>query len=184
DNTSVCLLSLDSIGNPRKFFRVLHRLALEKHVVVFIPSRGLKSSRYFADDAGYELEEVDPQALDEIIRDTGSMVVTRRESMYDIAHLLTQQPLPRGDRVALISKCEGLAMQLKRAATRVGLQPHRMTVYEYPINNLAKQAQDALANAAIDAVLVTVVEVGTVPILDSLTNELDEIAAQAQDTPF
>lgn len=184
DNTSVCLLSLDSIGNPRKFFRVLHRLALEKHVVVFIPSRALKSSRYFADDAGYELEEVDPQALDEIIRDTGSMVVTRRESMYDIAHLLTRQPLPRGDRVALISNSEGLAMHMEQAAARFGLQPHSMTVNESPINNLAKQAQHALANPAIDAVLVTVVEVGPAHILDSLTKELDEIAAQAQDTPL
>ena len=184
DNTSICLLSLDSIGNPRKFFRVLRRLSLEKHVVVFIPSRALKSSRYFADDAGYELEEVNPRVLDEIIRDTGSMVVTRRESMYDIAHLLARQPLPKGNRVALISNSEGLTMHMEQAAARFELEPHVVTVYESPIDKLAEQAQRSLADPAIDAVLVTAVDVSTGLMLDRLTAELDSIAAQTQDTPL
>ena len=184
DNTSICLLSLDSIGNPRKFFRVLRRLSLEQHVVVFIPSRALKSSRYFADDAGYELEEVNPRVLDEIIRDTGSMVVTRRESMYDIAHLLARQPLPKGNRVALISNSEGLTMHMEQAAARFELEPHVVTVYESPIDKLAEQAQRSLADPAIDAVLVTAVDVSTGLMLDRLTAELDSIAAQTQDTPL
>src|SRR5699024_5823064 len=184
DNTSICLLSLDSIGNPRKFFRVLRRLSLEKHVVVFIPSRALKSSRYFADDAGYELEEVNPRVLDEIIRDTGSMVVTRRESMYDIAHLLARQPLPKGNRVALISNSEGLTMHMEQAAARFELEPQVVTVYESPIDKLAEQAQRSHADPAIDALLDTSVDVSAGLMLDRLPAELDSIAAQTQDTPL
>ncbi|HHU66398.1 MAG TPA: hypothetical protein GXZ33_00890, partial [Corynebacterium sp.] len=37
-DTDICLLTLDAIGNPRKFFRVLRRLALEKPVVIFTPA--------------------------------------------------------------------------------------------------------------------------------------------------
>ena len=37
--TRVCLLSLDSIGNPRKFSRIARRLARRKPVVVFAPGR-------------------------------------------------------------------------------------------------------------------------------------------------
>ncbi|MGP5294088.1 GNAT family N-acetyltransferase [Corynebacterium casei] len=184
DNTSICLLSLDSIGNPRKFFRVLRRLALEKHVVVFIPSRALKSARYYADDAPYELEDVDPRALDETIRNTGSMVVTRRETMYDIAHLLALQPLPQGNRVALISNSEGLTTQMEQAATRFGLDPRPVTVYKSPIENIADQAKQSIANPEIDAVLVVVVEVGSGHMLNRVSKELDELAAATQDTPL
>ena len=35
--TRVCLLSLDSIGNPRKFSRIARRLTRRKPVVVFAP---------------------------------------------------------------------------------------------------------------------------------------------------
>ena len=37
--TRVCLLSLDSIGNPRKFSRITRRLTRRKPVVVFAPGR-------------------------------------------------------------------------------------------------------------------------------------------------
>src|SRR5699024_10394442 len=133
---------------------------------------------------GYELEEVNPRVLDEIIRDTGSMVVTRCESMYDIAHLLARQPLPKGNRVALISNSEGLTMHMEQAAARFELEPHVVTVYESPIDKLAEQAQRSLADPAIDAVLVTAVDVSTGLMLDRLTAELDSIAAQTQDTPL
>src|SRR5699024_10868008 len=114
--------------------------------------RALKSSRYFADDAGYELEEVNPRVLVEIIRDTGSMVVTRRESMYVIAHLLARQPLPKGNRVALISNSEGLTMHMEQAAARFAREPHVVTVYESPIDKPAEPAQRSLAHSAMDAV--------------------------------
>ena len=39
DATRVCLLSLDSIGNPRKFSRITRRLTRRKPVVVFAPGR-------------------------------------------------------------------------------------------------------------------------------------------------
>ena len=39
DATKVCLLSLDSIGNPRKFSRIIRRLARRKPVIVFSPGR-------------------------------------------------------------------------------------------------------------------------------------------------
>ena len=39
EDTRVCLLSLDSIGNPRKFSRLARRLARRKPVVVFAPGR-------------------------------------------------------------------------------------------------------------------------------------------------
>ena len=116
ENTRICLLSLDSIGNPRKFFRVLRRLALDKHVVVFLPSRALKSARHYAVEG---LSAASPAALDEIIRCTGAMVVTRRDAMLDIAQLLARQPVPQGRRIAVMSNSSGLTSQMEQALSLI-----------------------------------------------------------------
>ena len=44
--TRVCLLSLDSIGNPRKFSRITRRLTRRKPVVVFAPGRASRSDAH------------------------------------------------------------------------------------------------------------------------------------------
>ncbi|QNQ89290.1 GNAT family N-acetyltransferase [Corynebacterium poyangense] len=186
ENTDICLLSLDSIGNPRKFFRVLHRLALEKHVVVFIPSRALQSARHYGEAEGMSLEAIGPHALDEVIRQTGSMVVTRRDTMYDIAQLLARQPLPRGNNVAVVSNSAGLTQQMAQSARRFGLEPHPFTVLEEPVSGIAARIEECLNDDGIDAVLATVVEVGIepdAPVLTAAAERLAELAARTTDTP-
>lgn len=175
DTTRVCLLSLDVIGNPRKFFRVLRRLALEKHVVVFVPSRALASARHHAAPG---LPAVAPHVLDSVIRDTGAMVVSRRDTMFDIAQILARQPAPRGRRVAVISNSNGLTVQMARCAQRFGLRPRSVTVYEDPVDGLAAHAAAALEDPTIDAVVCAVVEVGT-PISQAAHARLEQLAAAA-----
>lgn len=154
-DTEVCLLSLDTIGNPRKFFRVLSRLALDKRVVVFIPSRALKSARHYAVEG---LETASTQALDEVIRNTGAMVVTRRETMFDIAQLLARQPVPRGPRITVISNSAGLTAQMTQSAQRFGLEPTAITVLEEPVTGILEATERALQES--DVVLSGIVEIG------------------------
>ncbi|MEJ5998179.1 GNAT family N-acetyltransferase [Corynebacterium sp. H130] len=155
DQTQVCLLSLDAIGNPRKFFRVLARLALDKRVVVFIPSRALKSARHYAIEG---LETASTKALDEVIRATGAMVVTQRETMFDIAQLLARQPVPRGNRITVISNSAGLTAQMAQSAERFGLEPTAITVLEEPVRGILEATRKALQEA--DVVLSGIVEIG------------------------
>lgn len=180
ENTRICLLSLDSIGNPRKFFRVLRRLALDKHVVVFLPSRALKSARHYAVEG---LSAASPAALDEIIRCTGAMVVTRRDAMLDIAQLLARQPVPQGRRIAVMSNSSGLTAQMEQAAWRFGLRPHATTVVDDPAPAITEQARRALEDPGIDAVLCAVVEVGEF-ILKEAYVSLSQLAATTTDTPL
>ncbi|QPK79843.1 GNAT family N-acetyltransferase [Corynebacterium lizhenjunii] len=156
-DTHICLLSLDTIGNPRKFFRVLRRLALDKPVVVFLPSRALQSARHYEQEG---LIAASPAVLDDIIRNTGAMVVTRRDEMYDIAQLLARQPVPRGRRIRVISNSAGLSDQMVASAARFGLKASAVTVYDSPAAGIAQQAAQALADPDVDAVLCAVVEIG------------------------
>ncbi len=180
ENTRICLLSLDSIGNPRKFFRVLRRLALDKHVVVFLPSRALKSARHYAVDG---LSAASPAALDEIIRYTGAMVVTRRDAMLDIAQLLARQPVPQGRRIAVMSNSSGLTAQMEQAAWRFGLRPRATTVVDDPAPAITEEARRALADPNIDAVLCAVVEVGEFILKDAYSS-LSQLASTTTDTPL
>lgn len=170
DRTKICLLSLDVIGNPRKFFRILRRLALEKHVVVFLPSRALKSARH------YELEGLSTasaDALDKVIRETGTMVTTRRDAMFDIAEFLTKQPVPRGRRIAVISNSAGLSTQMHQAAERFGFTSTPITINGDPLGIIA-ETEKHLADPHIDVVFPAIVEIAE-PITANVWQKLSQL---------
>lgn len=188
DATNVCLLSLDAIGNPRKFFRVLRRLALEKHSIIFTPSRALHSARHTADQhisSTHEdpRPEAPPAALDELIRRTGAIVVSRRDAMFDIAQILARQPLPQGINVTVISNSAGLSEQMSQAAIRFGLNPKAVTVTDNPVPGLLEATQDALEDRHSHAVVTAAVEIGD-PILDEVHGCLSRLAATTETKPI
>ncbi|MGO4956305.1 GNAT family N-acetyltransferase [Luteococcus sp. Sow4_B9] len=174
ERTRVCLLSLDSVGNPRKFFRVMRRLALTKPVVVFTPSRALNSAR----NDQLDLPSAPAKALDQVINQTGAIVVSRRDTMYDIAQLIARQPIPRGRRVRVIANSGGLAHQMAQAAIRFGLEPgDPVVVHDQPAaEQLIARTAEAAASGEVDAVVSAVVEVAD-PLLDEVHRGLTEIAS-------
>ncbi|MEL4505013.1 GNAT family N-acetyltransferase [Luteococcus sp. H138] len=179
ERTRVCLLSLDSVGNPRKFFRVLRRLALAKHVVVFTPSRALLSAH--SDVPG--LPSAPASALDQVIEQSGAIVVSRRDTMYDVAQILARQAVPRGRRVRVFSNSSGLANQMRQAAVRFGLEPgEAVTIHEHPSTGaLERAAAEAVADPEVDAVVAAVVEVVD-PVLEQVRDGLAELAASSGET--
>ncbi|MFZ2259873.1 acyl-CoA synthetase (NDP forming) [Luteococcus japonicus] len=178
--TRVCLLSLDSVGNPRKFFRVLRRLALTKPVVIFTPSRALNSARHDELD----LPSAPATALDQVIAQSGAIVVDRRDIMYDIAQLIARQPMPGGRRVRVISNSAGLTHQMAQAALRFGLEPgDGVVVHAEPAaEELVSAAAAAVDSGEVDAVVCAVVEVVD-PLLEQVHAGLAEIAARTRTVP-
>ncbi|MHA2789273.1 GNAT family N-acetyltransferase [Corynebacterium sp. S7] len=158
EDTNVCLLSIDSIGNPRKFFRVLRALAKDKHVVVFMPSRALHSARHYQQEG---LVHASARSLDQVVKHAGAVVVNRRDTMYDIAQILARQPLPAGPNVAVVSNSRGISQHMYESAQRFGLRP---TAYSAPdgdpLEALTQLIDEILANAleSVDAIVITVVD--------------------------
>ncbi|GAA3611975.1 GNAT family N-acetyltransferase [Microlunatus ginsengisoli] len=116
--TRVCLLALDSIGNPRKFSRIARRLANRKPVVVLDPGRTHRAAHYGVRGG---LGHAPDEAVDSLFRQAGVMVVHRRGAMFDIAKIASRQPLPRGPRVRLITNSPTLAVQMSHTIAGVGL---------------------------------------------------------------
>jgi acyl-CoA synthetase (NDP forming)/RimJ/RimL family protein N-acetyltransferase len=176
--TRVCLLTLDSIGNPRKFSRITRRLARRKPVVVFAPGR-----THRADHAGVRggLGHAPEEAVDALFRQAGIMVVHRRGDMIDIAKIASRQPLPSGPRVRIITNSLTLAHQMLQKMDSVGLirdpEPELLGADANP-EAFGRAARQALADQRYDSVVCGAVNAfnqGT----DNIILALENVAAEA-----
>lgn len=178
DSTRVCLLTLDSIGNPRKFSRIARRLARKKPVVVFAPGRTER-----ADHAGVRggLGHAGEEAVDALFRQAGVMVVHRRSDMIDIAKIAARQPLPSGPRVRIVTNSLTLARQMMQKMESVGLlrdpQPELLEP-EADSAAFVAAARAALADPRYDSVVCAAVNAfgqGT----EDVILGLEQVAADA-----
>jgi acyl-CoA synthetase (NDP forming) len=176
--TRVCLLALDSIGNPRKFSRIARRLTRRKPVVVLEPGRASRSLHYgVRGGLGHAPEE----AVDALFRQAGVMVVHRRGAMFDIAKIAARQPLPSGARVRLVTNSVTLAAQMQQTVAATGLLEDEAPILLTPTagpEEFVPAARAALADPAYDSVVCAAVNVfdeGTEDVIAAL----DEVAGEA-----
>ena len=175
DQTRICLLSLDSLGNPRKFTRIVRRLARRKPVVVVSPGRARRASR--PDDHGQTYAP--DAAVDALFRQSGVIVTDRRDEMFGIAQVAARQPLPAGPRTKLIMNSETLAHQSSHTVTASGLilagDPVVLAPGQPP-EQLAELVAEALRDDGCDAVICAVIGVfGSDP--QAARWRLEELAA-------
>ena len=176
--TRVCLLSLDSIGNQRKFSRITRRLTRRKPVVVFAPGRTSRGAH-----AGVRsgLGHAPDEAVDALFRQAGVMVVHRRSAMIDIAKIAARQPLPPGPRVRIITNSVTLAQQMRQTVDAVGLLRDREPVLLGAVAEptaFVEAAREALGDPACDSVVCAAVNVfdqGT----EAVILALEDVAAEA-----
>ncbi|HYI56482.1 MAG TPA: GNAT family N-acetyltransferase, partial [Microlunatus sp.] len=157
DNTLVCLLSLDSIGNPRKFSRIVRRLARRKPVIVFSPGRADRADHYGVRGGLGHAEEA---AIDALFRQNGVIVTHRRQGMIDAARVVSRQPLPTGPRVQLITNSATLARQMAATAEASGLvlKPEPLILAPNAgADEFQAAAGEALGDDRCDSVICTAV---------------------------
>lgn len=118
-NTDVVLLYLESFGNPRKFGRVARRVARKKPIVAMKAGRTAAGARaassHTAALAGSET------AVDALFHQAGVLRADTLEELLDLTSLLASQPLPRGNRVAIVTNAGGLGILCADACEAAGL---------------------------------------------------------------
>lgn len=153
--TRVCVLSLDSIGNPRKFSRITRRLARRKPVIVFAPGRASRSSH--AGDRG-GLHRLPAEAIDAMFRQSGVLVLHRRDAMFDLASILARQPLPSGPRLCLVTNSATLRRQATQTSARLGLGVESVVLDpDASTDEVIAAVEEQLRSPDSDAVLCAVV---------------------------
>ncbi|TML87413.1 MAG: GNAT family N-acetyltransferase [Actinobacteria bacterium] len=120
DGTDVVLLYVESFGNPRSFSRIARRVSRRKPIVAVKSGRSaagtLAATSHTAALASPEA------AVDALFRQTGVIRVDTLEQLFDVAHVLTHQPLPRGGRVAIVGNAGGPGILAADACEGQGLE--------------------------------------------------------------
>jgi acyl-CoA synthetase (NDP forming) len=113
-------LYLESFGNSAKFARFARRFALRKPLLAVVGGRSAGGSRA---GASHTAAAATPAVgVDALFAQAGVIGCRDAEDLARTAVLLTQQPLPRGRRVAIVSNAGGMGVLAADAAADEGLE--------------------------------------------------------------
>jgi acyl-CoA synthetase (NDP forming)/GNAT superfamily N-acetyltransferase len=148
--TEIALLYLESFGNPRKFARIARRFARRKPIVAVKSGRGamVAGLRH----TSVEVPEASVQALFEA---SGVIRTDTLAQLFDVALLLTTQPLPEGNRVAVVGHSTALGMLVADALATAGMELARLVDVgtDADAGEFGAALRDALAAPDVDAVV-------------------------------
>ncbi|MCH8628594.1 GNAT family N-acetyltransferase [Arsenicicoccus piscis] len=159
DATIAVGMHLESVGNPRKFSRA-RQLGLAKPVIVV-------KSGY----SGYSVPpgqtvrraHVPPGAFEAMMDQAGVIRVENVHQMFDVAQLVVHQPLPAGDRVAIVGNTGALGALAADAALSQGLrlatEPTTLAP-DVSEDEVTSMLLTLLDNPDVDSVLTTFVAPG------------------------
>jgi len=119
-DTDVVLLYLESFGNPRKFTRIARSITAKKPVISLTGDRGAVQRRKVTSHTG--AMATDQAATEALYKQAGILRADTLEDLFDTGSLLANQPLPQGNRVAIISNAGGPALLTAQACRGRGLE--------------------------------------------------------------
>ena len=119
-DTDIILLYLESFGDPRKFARIARETTLQKPVLVVKSGRSSAGARAAASHTGAMMS--DDIASDALFKQTGMIRCNTLEELFDTATLLANQPLPKGNRVAILTNGGGAGIMAADALSAKGFQ--------------------------------------------------------------
>jgi len=119
DDTKVITGYIEGLRKGREFFRVAGEITRKKPIIVVKVGRtgaGVKAARsHTGAIAGSDA------IYDAVFKQTGVIRVNEVEELFDVASALLQQPLPKGNRVAILTGGGGFGCVTSDACERLGL---------------------------------------------------------------
>lgn len=178
DTTSAVGLYLESMGNPRKFSRIARNLALIKPVIV------VKSGvSRFGVPPGHRVRETKarPEVFAAMLNQAGVIRVENVHQLFDVAQLVAHQPLPKGDRVAVVGNSAALGTLTADACTSWGL---RVTHGPFSLRPeaTAREFREALRRAFADDTVDSVLTCFIPPLVtddEDVARAVRDVAATA-----
>src|SRR5207245_6010314 len=107
-DTKIVLAYIENFGNPANFVRIGRATTKEKPVIAVKSGRSEAGSRAAMSHTG-SLGGSD-LAAEAVFAQTGVLRAGSIEELFDLAMAFSLQPLPRGDRVAVVSDAGGPAI--------------------------------------------------------------------------
>jgi acyl-CoA synthetase (NDP forming)/GNAT superfamily N-acetyltransferase len=118
-DVTAAALYLESFGNAAKFARFARRFAERKPLMAVVGGRSASGSRA---GASHTAAAATPGVgVDALFAQAGVIACRDAEDLARTAVLLTEQPLPRGRRLAIVSNAGGMGVLAADAAAEAGL---------------------------------------------------------------
>jgi acyl-CoA synthetase (NDP forming) len=111
------LLYTEGFGNPRKFGRIARRVSRRKPIVAVKTGRGTP----------------DDLAADALYQQAGVIRVDTVRELFDVGRVLVSQPLPEGNRVAVVANSRSPAI-----LALDGLNAHGLTAASFGVDTIAE----------------------------------------------
>ena len=167
-------LYLESMGNPRKFSRIARQLALAKPVIVVKSGVGK-----YAVPRGHSVRSTQerPETFSEMLRQSGVIRVDNAHQLLDVAQLVAGQPLPEGNRVAVIANNDALGSLAADAAVARGLEVTHGPV-TLPAEALTEAFREVVETALTDDEVDSLV-VACIPPLAEIDPEVVQTIGEA-----
>lgn len=162
-STDIALLYLETFGNARRFARIARRLSYRKPILCVKSAR----SRAGRDVARAHIGAVaqSDTAVDVLFRQAGVIRAETLEEMFDVAVLLACQPLPRGNRVAVVSNSGGVLTICADACEAHGLAISGPGLLDLgplvTVEAYEDAVKRAIAHADVDAIIAIYACVGS-----------------------
>jgi acyl-CoA synthetase (NDP forming) len=158
--TEVVLLHLESFGNPRKFARLARTVGRTKPVVA------VKSGRHggVAPGLAGTSVSVPEQSVAALFASAGVIRVDTVAQLFDVGTLLAHQPLPGGDRVAVVGNSTAMGVLVTDSLLEEGLRPATGAPVDIGTGASPEQFRAALQRAVDDEGVDAVVAVFLPPL--------------------
>jgi acetyl coenzyme A synthetase (ADP forming)-like protein len=120
DATDLIMLYLESFGNPRKFARIARRVSRSKPILAVKGGRSPAGNRATSSHTGALLSASDI-TVDALFQQAGVIRTDTLAELFNAALLLGSQPMPAGNRVAILTNAGGPAILCADACEANGL---------------------------------------------------------------
>jgi acyl-CoA synthetase (NDP forming) len=177
ERTDVVLMYLESFGNPRKFARLARRLGRTKPIVAV--NSGAGTAVAGLQTTSTPLPDETARALFER---SGVIRVDTVGDLFDVALLLTSQPLPGGSSVAVVGNSTALAVLVRNACFAEGLSLEQ--IVDVGVDATPDEYETALREALDDPAVDAVVAVFVPPLQpasgDQVAQAVRRVSAEAR----
>ncbi len=123
--TDVILMYLENFGNPRNFTRIAREVSLVKPIVAVKSGRTRLGAKAAISHTG-ALAGTDV-GVDALFEQTGMMRVDTVEELFDVAAALSTQPVPKGNRVVVVTNAGGPGVLATDALINSGMDMPELT---------------------------------------------------------
>ena len=162
-NTDLALLYLETFGNARRFARLARRISHRKPVLCVKSARSGAGRRMAQAHIGASPQN--DAEVEALFQQAGVIRADTLEELFDIALLLSNQPLPRGNRVAVVSNSGGVATICADACESRGMEISGPGLVDLQATATAEQYEQAclqaLQHPEVDALIATFACVGS-----------------------